>query len=123
MEQGRENNERTQRKFCMATDGPTIRRLYATMRTADLARKMGLTVKQITNYVYRHSDERWARKNPSVRSQINRENAKKRWEKGKKTWLKCKYFLSPENSPVLCGQNRIKSVTNAVRGKQTPCPP
>ena len=123
MEKDKENIKRLQRKFCEAKDGPRIRRLYATMRTAELAEKLGLTVKQITNYVFRHNDERWARKIPSVRSQINRENAKKRWEKGKNIRLKCEYFLSSERFPVLCRQNRIKSVTNAVRGKQTPCPP
>ena len=77
MKDCRVNDERPQRRFCEAKDGPVVRRLYASMRTAELARIMGLTVKQIENYVYRHNEEPWARKKPSVLSQINSENGKK----------------------------------------------
>ena len=65
------------RRFHEATDGPVIRRWYSRMRTADLARKMGLTVRQITNYVYRWNWKPWARKLASVLSKENRENGKR----------------------------------------------
>ena len=68
---------KNKRRFCEATDGPVIRRWYARMRTADLARKMGLTVKQIENYVYRWNWEPWARKLPSVLSRMNSIKGKK----------------------------------------------
>ena len=43
---------RAKRRFCEKVDGPEIRRWYAEMPTAELAERMGLTVKQIKNYVY-----------------------------------------------------------------------
>ena len=57
-------------------DGPKIRKWYAWMVTAELARLLGLTVRQITNYVYRHNTERWARKLPSVLSAENSRNGR-----------------------------------------------
>lgn len=65
------------RRFCAATDGPAIRRLYATMPTAELARMMELTVKQVKNYVYRQNLGRWARKESMYLSRINSEKGKK----------------------------------------------
>ena len=105
MKNSGENSEKPQRRFCEAKDGPVIRRRYALMRTADLAQRLGLTVKQIENYAYRHNTETWARKKPSVRSRINSENAKKRWAREKTIDLKCKHFLCAGNSPDLCRRN------------------
>ena len=68
---------KNKRRFCEATDGPVIRKWYARMRTADLARKMGLTVKQIENYVYRWNWKPWARKESAVLSRMNSEKGKK----------------------------------------------
>ena len=64
------------RRFRAAVDGPVIRRRYAYERTEDLARDMGLTVKQIENYVYRHNTERWARKSQSLLAKTNSENGR-----------------------------------------------
>ena len=77
MKNSKRDYEKPKRRFCEATDGPIIRRLYATTQTKDLAEKLGLTVKQIENYVYRHNTERWARKQTSVLSQVNSEKGKK----------------------------------------------
>ena len=77
MKNSKRDYEKPKRRFCEATDGPVIKKWYATMPTAELARKMGLTVKQIENYVYRHNTERWARKQASVLSQENSEKGKK----------------------------------------------
>lgn len=68
---------KSKRRFHEATDGPVIRKWYARMRTADLARRMGLTVRQITNYVYRQNLEPWARKLASVLSKENSENGRR----------------------------------------------
>lgn len=65
------------RRLRQKVDGPIIEKWYARMPTAELARRMGLTVKQIENYVYRHNTEPWARKLPSVRSAMNSEKGKK----------------------------------------------
>ena len=65
------------RRFREEVDGPAIRKWYAKMPTARLARRMGLTVRQITNYVYRHNLCSWARKLPSVLAALNSKKGKK----------------------------------------------
>ena len=65
------------RRFREEVDGPEIRKWYARMPTARLARRMGLTVRQITNYVYRHNLRSWARKLPSVLAALNSNKGKK----------------------------------------------
>ena len=77
MKNSKIHKEKPKRRFCAAMDGPRIRELYATMRTADLAREMGLTVKQIVNYAYRQNTEQWTRKKSSLLSQVNSENGKR----------------------------------------------
>ena len=52
MKNGQSEEPRKGRRFCEKVDGPVIRRWYAKMPTAELAERMGLTVKQIKNYVY-----------------------------------------------------------------------
>ena len=76
-EKGKMNgNEKKGRRFREKVDGPVIRRWYAKIPTAELAERMGLTVRQITNYVYRHNDEPWARKSASVLSAENSRNGR-----------------------------------------------
>ena len=65
------------RRFREAVDGPKIRELYSKMPTAELARRLGLTIKQITNYVYKWNMKPWARKLRSVLSAENSANGKK----------------------------------------------
>ena len=69
--------EQTKRRFNKKVDGPLIMKWYAKMPTAELARKLGLTVKQIENYVYNHNDEPWARKDPALLSAQNSVKGKK----------------------------------------------
>ena len=75
------NQEKPTRRFCAATDGPIIRRLYATTPTVELAGMLGLTVKQIKDYIHREKfkegTERCLRKDPAYLSQVNSENGKK----------------------------------------------
>jgi hypothetical protein len=47
------------------------------MPTKELARQRGLTVKQITNYVYKWNMKPWARKLRSLLSATNSKNGKK----------------------------------------------
>ena len=71
MKNGQSEEPRKGRRFCEKVDGPEIRKWYARMTTAELAERMGLTVKQIENYVYNHNDEPWAQKDPALLSAQN----------------------------------------------------
>lgn len=72
------NNEKQRgRRFRETADGPVIMRNYATMPTEELAAMLGLTVKQIENYAYRHNTAPWAHKSAMVRSAENSQKGKK----------------------------------------------
>ena len=79
------DKEQSRRRFREAVDGPVIRRWYAEMPTAELAERMGLTVKQIENYVYNHNDEPWARKDAALLSAQNSVKGRKGGRPRKKT--------------------------------------
>jgi len=70
-------DERPQRRFRKAVDGEFIMRYYRLMPTAELARLLGLTEKQVKNYVYRENVEQWARKDAATLSRINSEKGRK----------------------------------------------
>ena len=69
-----DGKSRRGRRFREAVDGQKIRELYSKMPTKELARRLGLTIKQITNYVYKWNMKPWARK---LRSLLSAENSKK----------------------------------------------
>lgn len=71
------DKEQPRRRFNKKVDGPTVMEWYAVMPTAELAERMGLTVRQITNYVYRWNSEPWARKSASVLSAENSRNGRR----------------------------------------------
>ena len=77
MKNGQSEEPRKGRRFREKVDGAMIRRWYAVMATAELAERTGLTVKQITNYVYRWNLEPWARKSASVLSAENSMNGRR----------------------------------------------
>ncbi len=77
MKNGQSEEPRKGRRFHEKEDGPTVMEWYAVMPTAELAERMGLTVKQIKNYVYRENPELWARKDAATLSRINSEKGKK----------------------------------------------
>lgn len=72
------DNERSRRRFSKAKYAEIIKKRYHLMPTAELARAIGLTVKQIKNFVYRENLNRWARKDAATLSRINSEKGKKR---------------------------------------------
>ena len=76
MKNGQSVEPRKGRRFREKEDGEMIRKYFAKMPTKELARMMGLTVRQITNYVYRHNMEPWARKLLSVLSAENSRNGR-----------------------------------------------
>ena len=65
------------RRLRKAVDGPEIEKRFATTPTPELARQMGLTVKQIENFVYRENMEEWARKSAALISAENSAKGKK----------------------------------------------
>ena len=71
------NEKQLGRRFREDVDGPEIEKRYATTPTPELARQRGLTVKQITNYVYKWNMKPWARKLRSLLSVTNSKNGKK----------------------------------------------
>ncbi len=77
MKNGQSEEPRKGRRFHEKEDGPTVMEWYAKMPTAELAGRMGLTVKQIKNYVYHENPELWARKDAATLSRINSEKGKK----------------------------------------------
>ena len=66
-----------ERRLRKAVDGSEIEKRYATTPTEELARDMGLTVKQIENYVYRENHEEWAKKSAVLVSAENSAKGKK----------------------------------------------
>ena len=77
MENRKNEDERPRRRFSKAVDGEIIRRMYCLMPTAELARRLGLTEKQVKNYVYRENVEQWARKDAATLARINSEKGRK----------------------------------------------
>ena len=77
MKEKNTNEKQRGRRFREAGDGQKIRELYSKMPTAELARRLGLTVKQITNFVYKWNMKPWARKLSSLLSATNSKNGKK----------------------------------------------
>ena len=77
MKKNQYDKEQPRRRFNEKTDGEMIRKYFAEMPTKELAERTGLTVKQITNYVYRWNLEPWARKSASVLSAENSMNGSK----------------------------------------------
>ena len=70
-------NEQKKRRFNKKVDGPVVMKWYAQMPTDELARRWGLTRKQIENFLNREKLEPGKVKDPEVRSAINSENGKK----------------------------------------------
>ena len=77
MQKNKNNKEKAKQRFSKAKFGEIIKKLYSTMKTADLAELLGLTVKQVKNYVYRQNLLLWAKKASSYLSKINSEKGKK----------------------------------------------
>ena len=77
MKKNQYDKEQPRRRFNKKVDGPTVMEWYAKMPTAELAERMGLTVKQIENFLNREKLEPGKVKDPKVRSAINSENGRK----------------------------------------------
>ena len=69
--------EKKGRRFNKKVDGPTVMEWYARMPTPELARMMGLTVKQIENFLNRENPKPGELKDTALKSAINSANGKK----------------------------------------------
>jgi hypothetical protein len=85
MKNGQSEKPQKGRRFCEKTDGEMIRKYFAEMPTAELARRLGLTVKQIENYVYRENPNDWARKSAALLSAENSVKGRKGGGRPKKS--------------------------------------
>ena len=65
------------RRFNEKVDGEMIRRWFALMPTKELARKMGLEPRKVSDFAYRHNFEKCLGKNKEERKQVASENGKK----------------------------------------------
>ena len=70
-------NEKTGRRFREKTDGEMVRRWFALMPTADLARMLGLEPRQVSDFAHRNNFEPYLKKDNAERKQVARENGKK----------------------------------------------
>ena len=78
-------DERPRRRFRKAVDGEIIRRNYRLMPTAELAQRLGLEPRQISDFVYRNNFEEWAGKDSAERSRAASANGRKGGRPKKKT--------------------------------------
>ncbi|MBO4215168.1 MAG: hypothetical protein J5888_02395 [Bacteroidaceae bacterium] len=69
--------EQPQRRFSKAKHGEEIMRLYRTMPTAELAERLGLEPRQISDFIYRNNCEGWAGKDSGERTRVASENGRK----------------------------------------------
>ena len=87
MKNCKRNSEKKVSRFKKALLEEMIRDLFSTTKTAELARKLGVTEKMVSDFVYREksmeASKRWTIKDAAHRSKVNRENALKRWAKVK----------------------------------------
>ena len=70
-------NEQKKRRFSEKVYGEMIRRWFALMPTADLARMLGLEPRKISDFAHRKNYERCLKKDEAERKQVARENGKK----------------------------------------------
>ena len=72
---------RRKKHFFTNAEKLLIARLYPTTTAKEIAERLGLTERQIRDYLYRNSPDEGLQKAHEARSEICRENAYKRWRK------------------------------------------
>ena len=65
------------RRFNKKTDGEMIRKYFAKMPTAELARMMGLEPRKVSDFAHRNNFEGCLKKNKAERKQVACENGRK----------------------------------------------
>ena len=77
MQKTMNKNEKKSRRFNEKTDGEMVRKYFAKMPTAELARMMGLEPRQVSDFAHRKNFEGCLKKDKAERKQVARENGKK----------------------------------------------
>ena len=77
MKKNQYDKEQPGRRFNKKVDGPVVMKWYAQMPTDELARRWGLTRKQIENFLNRENPKPGGLKDPAVKSKVNSETGKK----------------------------------------------
>ena len=60
MENKMKDKEQRKKRFSKAKYGDFIRRFYRLMPTAELARRLGVESRKISDFIYRNNCEEWA---------------------------------------------------------------
>ena len=77
MENKMKDKEQRKKRFSKAKYGDFIRRFYRLMPTAELARRLGVESRKISDFIYRNNCEEWAGKDSDERTRVASENGRK----------------------------------------------
>ena len=77
MKKNMKDKERRKKRFSKAKYGDFIRRFYRLMTTAELAKKLGVEPRKISDFIYRNNCEEWAGKDSDERTRVASENGRK----------------------------------------------
>ena len=77
MNKAMNKNVQKGRRFNKKTDGEMIRKYFAKVPTAELARMMGLEPRKVSDFAHRNNFEGCLKKNKVERKQVARENGRK----------------------------------------------
>ena len=77
MEKNMKDKQQRKKRFSKAKYGEVIRRLYRLMTTAELAKRLGLEPRKISDFIYRNNFEDWAGKDSDERTKVASGNGKK----------------------------------------------
>ena len=77
MKNQRNGGQPSGRRLRKDVDGPKIRKWYAWVPTAELARRLGLKPRQVSDFAYRNNFEGCLGKDKAERRQVASENGRK----------------------------------------------
>ena len=85
MKNQRNGGQPSGRRLRKDVDGPKIRKWYARVPTAKLARRLGLKPRQVSDFAYRNNFEGCLGKDKAERKKVATENGKKGGRPRRKT--------------------------------------
>ena len=85
MKNQRNGGQPSGRRLRKDVDGPEIRKWYARVPTAELARRLGLKPRQVSDFAYRNNFEGCLGKDKAERKKVATENGKKGGRPRRKT--------------------------------------
>ena len=85
MKNNKNGGQPSGRRLRKDVDGPKIREWYAWMPTAEVARRLGLKPRQVSDFAYRNNFEGCLGKDKAERKKVATENGKKGGRPRRKT--------------------------------------